>query len=178
MPIAYVLTNKLRIRLKEPIGKLIRGSFTETAEELKSLMTREESLPILITVGDTVSNNLSKNHLLPKLSVVDNKAMRRTIRPIQFTAKTVLHVGNPPGTITEEAVSAIREGLKNQERVMIVVDGEEDLLTLVAIAYAPENAFVVYGQPNEGIVVAKVTTEKRSEVAGILDSMRVARKAK
>lgn len=178
MPIAYVITNELRTRLKEPIGQLTRGSFTETAEKLKSLMTGEEKPPILITVGDTVSNNLAENHLLPKLSVVDNKAMRRTIRPIPFTAKTVLHVGNPPGTITEEAVSAIREGLESQERVLIVVDGEEDLLTLVAIAYAPENAFVVYGQPNEGIVVVKVTTEKRREVIGILDSMKVARKAK
>jgi uncharacterized protein (UPF0218 family) len=177
LPIAYVLTAELRIKLKEPIGKLIRGSFTETAEELKNLIAQENPQTI-IAVGDTVSENLAKSRLFPKLWVIDNKVMRKAIQPIPFMAKTTMHIRNPPGTITEEAVSAIREGLENRESVQIVVDGEEDLLTLIAIVYAPENALVVYGQPNEGIVVVKVTPEKRKEVVGILDDMRNVRKAK
>ncbi|MDI6805914.1 MAG: DUF359 domain-containing protein, partial [Candidatus Bathyarchaeia archaeon] len=59
-----------------------------------------------------------------------------------------------------------------------IVDGEEDLLTLIAVLYAPQNSFVVYGQPYEGIVVVKVTPEKKAEVSEILKTMETARKTK
>jgi uncharacterized protein (UPF0218 family) len=52
-----------------------------------------------------------------------------------------------------------------------VVDGEEDLLTLVAVLYAPENAVVVYGQPYEGIVLVKVSPEKKAEALEFLKAM-------
>jgi len=51
------------------------------------------------------------------------------------------------------------------------VDGEEDLLTLVAVLHAPENSFIVYGQPREGVVIVKATREKKAEVAEILKAM-------
>ena len=66
-------------------------------------------------------------------------------------------MNNPQGTITQEAIFAIKEALERNEHTHIVVDGEEDLLTLIAVLYAPENAFVVYGQPYSGIVVVKVS---------------------
>jgi uncharacterized protein (UPF0218 family) len=58
------------------------------------------------------------------------------------------------------------------------VDGEEDLLTLIAILYVPEDSFVIYGQPYEGIVVVKATEAKKEEISGILNSMENPRKAK
>ena len=42
-----------------------------------------------------------------------------------------------------------------------MVDGEEDLLALVAVLYAPQNSFVVYGQPHCGIVFVKVTSRRK-----------------
>jgi uncharacterized protein (UPF0218 family) len=48
-------------------------------------------------------------------------------------------------------------------------------LALCAILYAPENFFIVYGQPGEGIVVVKATKQKKDEVAGILRAMEVAK---
>jgi uncharacterized protein (UPF0218 family) len=57
------------------------------------------------------------------------------------------------------------------------VEGEEDLLTIVAVLYAPDGSFVVYGQPNEGIVVVKATPEKKDEANKLLNEMTV-RKAK
>ena len=59
-------------------------------------------------------------------------------------------MNNPQGTITKEAVAAIKEAIDKNEHTHIVVDGEEDLLTLIAVLYAPENSFVVYGQPHTG----------------------------
>ena len=65
----------------------------------------------------------------------------------------------------------------DENHVHVVVDGEEDLLTLVAVLYAPEGSFVVYGQPYQGIIVVKVTPEKKAEAKALLNTMAV-RKAK
>jgi len=173
----YKLTPELRRKLKNPIGTLIRGSFNETMTKLKDLVEKEKP-PIVITVGDIVSKNLSENNMLPKLSIVDNKVMRRKIQPIALTVNKTFYVKNPPGTITEEAVATIQQALKHDRRVKIVVDGEEDLLTLAAALYAPENSFVVYGQPLEGIVLVKATKQKKKEVIEILRTMENFRKAK
>jgi uncharacterized protein (UPF0218 family) len=134
-------------------------------------MVEQENPTNIISVGDTVSNNLAKNGLSLKLSVVDNKCMRNSIQPIKLPADRTAYVANPRGTITEEAESAIETALKGNEHVKIVVEGEEDLLTLVAVARAPESSYVIYGQPHEGIVVVKVTPDKKTEIATILKSM-------
>ncbi len=176
MIIAYSLPPELRRKLKEPLGKLIRGSFSKTMKTFKEMAEREKP-PRIISVGDTVSKNLVKSHMLPQLIIVDSRVMRKNIQPIPLTADKINHVKNPPGTITEEAIAAIQDALKSDCRVKIIVEGEEDLLTLIAVLYGPENSFVVYGQPYKGVVVVKVTPEKRAEVAGILKAMEDARKA-
>ena len=170
MTIAYSLTPETRIKLKKPIGTLIRGSFTKTMKLFKD-MVDEEKPAVIISVGDTVSKNLEENHVFPQLSIVDNRVMRRNIQSIPLTAKKTICVKNPPGTITEEALRAIQDALKSGCRVKIVVDGEEDLLTLAAVLYSPEDSFVIYGQPREGVVVVKVTNEKKAEVVVILKAM-------
>ena len=177
MAAVYFLTPELRTKLKKPIGMLIRGSFAETMAKFKDFVKKEEA-PCVISVGDTVSKNLFENQMRFQLSVIDNKRMRRKIQPRWFAAEKTIYVKNPQGTITEEAISAIEEALTGSQRVQIVVEGEEDLLALIAILYAPENSIVVYGQPFEGIVVVKVTPKKKAEVAGILELMKTVRKAK
>jgi len=177
MTVVYSLTPELRMKLKKPIGTLIRGSFVETMKRFKDI-TEKEKPAVIISVGDTVSKNLMENHMFPRLSIVDHRVMRRSAPPIPLIAHKTTHIKNPAGTITEEALTAIRDALKSNCQIKIVVDGEEDLLTLIAVLYAPENAFVVYGQPYEGIVVVKVTPEKRAEVAGILKAMENVRKVK
>jgi uncharacterized protein (UPF0218 family) len=175
MAIKYSLTPKLRLTLKQPLGILIRGSFAETMKKLKNMVDKENP-PSIIAVGDTVSRNLTRNRFQPKLAIVDNKCMRKNIPPTLLATDTTVHVKNPQGAITEEAISTIQDALKSSQRVKIVVDGEEDLLTLIAIAYASENSFVVYGQPYEGIVVVKVTAAKKADIAEILKTMEASSK--
>jgi uncharacterized protein (UPF0218 family) len=177
MIIAYSVPPGLRAKLKEPFGTLIRGTFSETMNKLGTIMEREKP-PKLISVGDTVSRNLHEHGLSPQLSITDNKRMRKRICPVIFPAKNVVYVKNPRGTITAEAFAAVQKALESGRRVQIIVDGEEDLLALVAVLHAPENSLVVYGQPREGIVVVKVTAEKRAEAVEILKAMETARKAK
>ena len=177
MAIAYSVTPKLRAKLKEPFGTLIRGTFSETMNKLETIAEREKP-PKIISVGDTVSRNLHEHGVSPQLSITDNKRMRKRIQPRIFPAKSIVHVKNPQGTITEEAITAIQKALESDKQVHIIVEGEEDLLTLIAVLHAPEKSLVVYGQPHEGIVVVKVTPEKKAKVMEVLKAMKTVRKAK
>jgi len=164
------LTPKLREELKAPLGLLIQGSFDETMKKLKELIKKEKPSKI-ISVGDAVSESMTRHGVSPQVLIVDNKVMREPIQPIAVDADQTLHLKNPAGTLAEEAWTVIKEALKGKRRTRVLVDGEEDLLTLMAVLCAPENSLVVYGQPREGIVVVKVTEKTREMVRRIVDSM-------
>jgi hypothetical protein len=170
MPTRYNLTPELRVKLKQPLGTLIRGSFTETTKRFSEMMSREQPSSI-VAVGDTVSKNIAKNHIVAKLSIIDNKCMRRNVRSTPLATEKTFHIKNPQGTISEEAVAAVQEALQSNQHSKIVVEGEEDLLTLIAIMNAPQDSFVLYGQPHEGMVVVKVTQGKKKEISEILKAM-------
>ncbi len=177
MAVVYSLTPEMRKLLKEPLGILIRGSFSETMSQFKSLLQQEKPRYI-ISVGDTVSRNLLENGIKPHLAIVDNLAMRKATKSVHYEADRIIHVKNPAGMITAEALTAVGDAVKGSEQTMIVVEGEEDLLTLVAVLYAPENTLVLYGQPYEGVVIIKVTSAKRNEIDSILRIMEVRSKPK
>jgi uncharacterized protein (UPF0218 family) len=168
---AYSLPKELRVKLKEPLGRLIRGSFAETMNQME-IIVKEKSPLKIISVGDTVSRNLHERRIIPQLAITDNKSMRKKTRTVLFPGKRLVHVSNPPGTITEEAIVAVKEALNTGKETQIIVEGEEDLLTLIAVEYAPEKSLVVYGQPHEGIVLVEVTPEKKTEARAILKAMK------
>jgi len=169
MSVVYTITPELRIKLKEPFGLLVKGSFDQTMAKMREI--KAQNPPKIISVGDTVTKNLHDYQIPPDLAVIDNQCMRKKFQPTNYASKAV-NVKNPQGTITQEAVEAVKEALKSSEQVHIVVDGEEDLLTLVAVLYAPENSVVVYGQPYEGIVLVKVSPEKKAEASEFLKAMK------
>jgi len=178
LKIIYRVTPRLRVKFKEPFGLLMLGTSYETMTSLKALVEREKP-PMIVSVGDTVSQNLHLHGLKPNIVVTDSKSMRKEIKPIFFENKKIVRVKNPQGAITDEAFAAVQEALQQSEEqnVHVIVDGEEDLLTIVAVLYAPEGSFVVYGQPYQGIVVVKAGPEKKMEAKALLKVMAV-RKAK
>ncbi len=171
MTVVYTLTPELRTKLKEPFGTLIQGTFQETMQKMKELVV-EEKPSIVISVGDIVSKNLHEFNIHPQLTVIDYKSLRNQAMPHEEAVEKTVYVNNPQGTITQQAISAIKTALKNNEHTHVVVEGEEDLLTLIAVMYAPENSFVVYGQPHSGIVVVKVSSQRKAVVKELLKNMK------
>ena len=171
MTIVFTITPELRTKFKKPFGTLIQGPFDETMGKLKTLVEKEKP-PRTISVGDIVSQNLHEHNIHPQLTIIDAKFLRNQRLPAKVNVEQTVHVNNPQGTITEEAICAIKEALEKNEHTHIIVDGEEDLLTLIAVLYAPENSFVVYGQPYSGIVVVKVTPEKKAQAEEFLKAMK------
>jgi hypothetical protein len=172
MTVEYAITPELRIKLKDPFGTLIPGTFDETMDKMRRL-TEEEKPPKLISVGDVVSLNLHKYNINPQLTIIDNKSLRSQAMPETARVEKTVKVANPQGTITKEAVTAIKEAIDKGEHTHIIVDGEEDLLTLIAVLFAPKNSVVVYGQPHMGIVVVKVTPQKKAQVKKFLKAMEI-----
>jgi len=165
------LTRFQRIEGKSPLGLLIEGSFNETIEKLKTIIEKDKP-SMIISVGDVISESMIKKDVLPDVFIVDNRVMRKTVTPFLADADETKYVKNPPGMLTEEALGVIQEVIKGKkQRTKIVVDGEEDLLTLPAVLYAPENSLVVYGQPQKGIVAVKVTKQKRERVQKVIGAM-------
>jgi len=165
------LTDLQRVEGKSPLGLLIEGSFDETVEKLMKLIEKEKP-SMIISVGDAVSESLVRKGVFPDVFIVDNRVMRKSVASFLAKADETRYVKNPPGMLTEDALRLIQEVLKEKkQRIKIVVDGEEDLLTLPAVLYAPENSLVVYGQPRRGIVVVKVTKQKRERVCQVIEVM-------
>jgi len=170
MVINYTITPELRVKLKDPFGTLIRGTFYETMNEIKNLVEAEKPL-LIISVGDVVSRNLHESNLNPQLTIIDNVSLRNLKMHKELPVKRTVYVKNPQGTITYEAIHAVKEALEKKGHTHIVVEGEEDLLVLIAVIYAPINSFVVYGQPYLGVVVVKVTSEKKAQARAFLNEM-------
>ncbi len=155
---------------------MIEGPFKKTMKRLKELIDKEKPSAI-ISVGDIVSLHMIKHGIALKVIIVDNKTMRKPIQPITVDADQTLYAKNPAGAITDEAWAVIKLAIAQKGRTKVIVDGEEDLLTLVTVLSAPDDALVVYGQPHKGIVVVKVTKETREKMHRIVDAMEESSKS-
>jgi uncharacterized protein (UPF0218 family) len=169
----YLLTETLRQELKKPLGELIAGSPTECNLALKAAV-RAEKPTSLVLVGDAVSRHALQDRIHPDVVVVDNKEKRGSVVPYQHGFQQIIETKNKAGMIETNAWHTIEEALAQRD-CAVVVDGEEDLLTLPAIMAAPLGSLVVYGQPNVGIVIVRVTEEKKKEIGQILNMMDILR---
>jgi len=162
--------------LKKPQGLLIEGPLEKTMKRLKELIEKEKPSTV-ISVGDVVSRSMIEYGVSLNVLIVDNKVMRKPIQPITVDADQTLYAKNPQGAITDEAWTVIRSAVEQKGRTRVMVDGEEDLLALIAVLSAPEHALVVYGQPHVGIVVVKVTEETKEKMRRIVDAMEASSKS-
>lgn len=164
----YRLPEELRAELKKPFGKLIPRS-----EISKQRLLEEVSGAILVVaVGDATSETLSRLEIQPDVYVVDGKEQRGVRQPPCLEAKNEIEVKNPPGFISVEAFKAVLKAALLEKPVRILVEGEEDLLALVFLATYPASTVLFYGQPNEGVVVARAGS-CREKATYVLERMGV-----
>jgi uncharacterized protein (UPF0218 family) len=162
-----------RQELRNPLGWLIDGLPEQTMTKLTQLIQQHKP-PKIIAVGDMVSKSMIEYHVPVNIIVVDNKIVREKIEPVKVEAQKILQVKNAPGTLSPEAWDVLEEALKQKLLIKVLVDGEEDLLTLVAVTLAPENCLVIYGQPGEGLVAVPVNKETRRKAQTIINAMQPA----
>lgn len=141
---------------KKPLGKL----YVDFEDAIP--MIKEASF--LISVGDQTTKNLVDIDLIPDLGIIDNRIQRKDHNYDIIRTENILDADNPAGTITENLWETIEEAisltLEDSGNRIIVVKGEEDLAVLPCLLIAPEDAVILYGQPNEGLVFVNVCEGK------------------
>ena len=127
--------------------------------------------PYVVTVGDRTTEKMIDFNLIPSLQIIDGQEKRKKREPPKMVNVVELNVDNPAAEITLQSIDLIKKAFDMKPPIRISVNGEEDLLVLPVCIYAPENSVVLYGQPNEGLVIAKITTQIRNKTQTLLDLM-------
>jgi uncharacterized protein (UPF0218 family) len=164
-----VLTEAQRQLLKRPLGELVSGTTAECNRVLREVVAKEKPVR-LILVGDAVARNASQMGMMPDVMIIDNREKRRKANPFSYTAKHVLRTRNLPGTIESGAWEVVEEAIRKGNSA-VIVEGEEDLLALVAALSSPDGSLVVYGQPGEGIVLVRVSATEKRKISKVVEGM-------
>lgn len=164
------LKPELRRELKNPLGRSIKGTPKQTMKQLSRLIQKNKP-PYLISVGDVVSQNMLEAGIQPHILIVDGRVMREQTQAINAPDRRRISVENPAGAIAPQTWNIVEDALKQKTPTIITVEGEEDMLTLVAVLKAPLNSLVVYGQPNEGVVAVRVDNTAKHKVNLIVEAM-------
>lgn len=163
------LVSSGRPPLKVPCG------YAFYQEEEKAVRTFYEiskilGASIIASVGDIVTFNLVSNNLLPSIAVIDGKTKRAKkldFKDLEKSFDTVLCVKNPPSTITVQALGILNLAsiaIFKGKRVLIVVDGEEDLLVIPLIFYLPQGSIIIYGLIDTALVALPVTSYLKKSI--------------
>jgi uncharacterized protein (UPF0218 family) len=152
--------------LKKPLGELWQNSrITRT-----NLLNFLGDCKFIVTVGDDTTCALVRLKITPTISITDGKTKRSNIKltkdpkydPLLVYLRDVripeYKCKNPAGYITQEACRLVTSLIQMRKPSKIIVDGEEDLLAIPMFAHLPKNSVLVYGQPNEGMVLTRINS--------------------
>jgi len=152
------LPESARDGMRQPLGPVIAES---------DLVLHLRKSDTIITVGDMVTLTLVNAGYPVALAVFDFKTRRWEERDFRWHLEKLpgdrARAQNPAATITRGLWTQLERAMLKVNtggRVLLEVEGEEDLAAIPAILLAPDGAKVLYGMPDRGIVV--VTVEKRS----------------
>jgi hypothetical protein len=133
----------------------------------------------IVTVGDICTIKIFEQIREPDLAIVDLKTKRNTLldseqlKIMNKIGYNNIEVRNPAGTISKALWKAIESSLSEEKSSKITVKGEEDLAALAVISMAPEEAKVIYGMPDRGMVVVDVNQQSKKRANDFLKRMLV-----
>ncbi|MBS3069867.1 GTP-dependent dephospho-CoA kinase family protein [Candidatus Micrarchaeota archaeon] len=159
-----MISEKLREELKAPFGKVLNTH--------GMLQAARAAQGLIISVGDRCTYDLLQGGISPHVCIFDFRCMREPIgRHMQQyleQARPLMHaIKNPAGEITSALEEAVKECLF-REQGTILVEGEDDLASLLVMARAPIGALLIYGQPNEGAVTVEISGQIRQKAVSLL----------
>lgn len=164
----FTFTNELRNQLKTPLGLLVKD-----IEIKREILEKYFHEPIVtVCVGDRTAERLKEFGFTVNLEIIDMME-RRFARPSPnlSSERNLFRAKNEAGSITSDALQRLDQILNMilrdpKKTVRLIINGEEDLLTLPVVAFFPDNTVVFYGQPGEGLVVvqSKDAKQKATEI--------------
>ena len=186
-----LLPESLRKTLQNPLGKFIANSEWRMANNELRKANSEKRL--IFSVGDVTTKRLIDERTYPDIAVIDLHVRREKkyeapeelgITPSRYQ---FVRVRNPAGAISRALFQAvfrsIDDALREKLKTTIIVDGEDDLATLVCLYRAPLSSVVCYGQPpvgkdgKQGVVIVEATEEKKEEIRALLAQFSLTRES-
>ena len=186
-----LLPENMREELRKPLGKVIKPS--EFIKFIKFLrFVKLEKIPLIVAVGDIIVMELLKQGINPEVKIIDLRSRREKIQnnhrlladfrgskyPWSSVGNRWESYPNKPGTINLNTAFKLKTLIDNAfsrpkphpggVESWLVVDGEEDLLALPAVLFAPLGALVLYGQMNLGVVAVEVTETIKEKLHKII----------
>lgn len=168
---SLMMPNHLKEDLSsDAFGTLLEGRPEENAATVMKFIV-ENNPPKIVVVGDFTLNTFLKAGLVPNLGIFDGQTKRI---PYDFPKIEAEVVKNPAGAITDEAVAFIKHALmrRRHQKVMMAVRGEEDLLALPAIMYAPLGSLVIYGLPDRGMLMIIADKKTKEKIVSVISQFR------
>lgn len=165
----YRLPEGLRPKLAKPMGRV----FDSEQAKGSGFARLAKRSPMVITVGDRVADTLETVGRTPDIHIIDGVERRNRRRLPEVPYLRLVKVKNPAGTLTLQAIEGVRKAFAGEMPARVLVDGEEDLMALLAIAMAPSGACVFYGQPKVGVVAVEVGAASRGRSRSILAEMGI-----
>ena len=156
------LTKEVENSLKDPFGTLFKGPESDHSIAIKAaLASLSGDFSPIIGVGDVTVKSLQDIEQIPSIGLIDQKTKRMLwdgFREIdQSLYDHVIESNNPPSMLTKSLFEACQIAISNwadkREKTLIIVDGEEDLAPLLLHILAPIKSVILYGQPNQGVVM-------------------------
>ncbi|MDO8657694.1 MAG: pantetheine-phosphate adenylyltransferase [Candidatus Levybacteria bacterium] len=166
-----ILPEKIRKYLKKPFGKIIKNAIF-----LKKTIDSSRA----ITIGDVVTKSFNNHSIQQKVSVVDFFVGREkkfsNFKELGFlNNEKVLAADNPSGCITPglfksafEIINSLYSKLNNKGRLVLKINGEEDLAVLPFLLCCPLGFEIFYGQPGEGMVRLKVSERSKEKAYNLV----------
>ncbi len=162
------LPDSLRDQLKIPLGILLPIG----QDNKENIQKHLSDTSYIITVGDRTTEKMIDFDLIPSLQIIDGLEKRQKREFPKLGNASELTIDNPPAEITLQSIEIIKKAFTMNSPVRLTVNGEEDLLVLPVCIHAPENSVVLYGQPNQGLVLVQITTEIRNKAQTLLNLMK------
>lgn len=157
----------MRKKLARPLGRLFSREEIESGVFAKAV----RNSGMVVSVGDRVTEVLGEMGRVPDVQIVDARENRKAREPPDVPHGRLIRVKNPAGYITAEAIEGIKRAFEGKKPARVLVDGEEDLLAIPAVALAPLHADVFYGQPGEGIVMVRADASAKARDRALLAKM-------
>jgi uncharacterized protein (UPF0218 family) len=148
--------------------------YTGTGDDTIRKLSKDLDSPTkLISVGDVTTFHLLSSDIIPDILIVDDRTKRgpasdRVVVGTKHKGFREISVDNPAGVITGDLIDAVGDAIASNCRVRIFVRGEEDLAAVPAMLMAPEGSAVLYGQPDQGVVLVQITESKKEEIRDLL----------
>ena len=152
---------------KKPAGVLIKNekiSLDSLSPYLKA--------QLIISVGDATVEKLFSLGIVPSIQIIDGREQREKRKLPEKRYAIEIKCTNPAGGISKGAVNAVQKALVSEKPVRITVDGEEDLIGVVVLAFATDDSVMFYGQPLEGLVAVRINEESRNRFREVINKIK------